>query len=401
MNILTVSQLNRYISFKFKEDIKLRGIMVQGEISNFNCHRSSGHCYFTLKDRECAIKAVMFSSYASLLKFMPENGMSVIVQGSVNVYERDGAYQLYVNSIQPDGTGALYIAYEQLKNELSEKGLFDEAHKLPLPSFPKKIGVATAEGGAALQDIINVLGRRYPIGELLVFPTTVQGAAAPQSICDSISKAQAYGCDLLIAGRGGGSLEDLNAFNSREVAYAAYNCSIPIISAVGHETDFTILDFVADLRAPTPSAAAELAAPSLEQLHIKAQTLEDRLVLAAEGLIDKKEDYLDRLTDKIKGFSAESRLAAAEEKRNVLSIRMKNAFDRLYESRADRLNADIRRLEALSPLKVLGRGYSLVYSGEKLVKSAKELECGGRISLVLGEGRAEALVEKLEYGANE
>lgn len=259
---VTVTQLNRYIKAKLSLDPKLSGLTVKGELSNFKCHQKSGHFYFTLKDEFCAVKAVMFRQNASRVRFAPEDGMKVIVTCSVQVYERDGVYQLYCEAMQPDGIGELYLAFEQRKEKLQKEGLFDPAHKRPLPRYPKRIGVVTSKTGAALQDILNILRRRYPIAEVVLFSALVQGEEAPASIVQGIRSAgKCSDLDVLIVGRGGGSMEDLWAFNDEAVAHAAYDSPVPVVSAVGHEVDFTILDFVADLRAPTPSAAAELCTP--------------------------------------------------------------------------------------------------------------------------------------------
>lgn len=261
-NAITVSQLNRYIKAVLSADSNLKGICLKGEISNFTDHKKTGHFYFTLKDNSSSIRAIMFNGYASKVKFAPENGMNVVVSGNVQVFERDGTYQIYCETMEPDGVGALYLAFEQLKEKLAKEGLFAPEHKKPLPAMPMKIGVLTAKTGAALQDIINILSRRYPLATLVLVPTLVQGENAPKSIIHSLKLVQQYDdIDVLILGRGGGSIEDLWAFNDEEVAREIYRCTIPVISAVGHEIDYTIADFAADMRAPTPSAAAELVAP--------------------------------------------------------------------------------------------------------------------------------------------
>ena len=264
--ILSVSQINGYLKDLLEEDVQLKSIYVRGEISNFVHHVKSGHFYFTLKDKRSALRAVMFKWNASRLRFMPKNGMNIILFGSVNFYERDGVCQLLCVDMQPDGLGALYMAYEQLKEKLAREGLFDPAHKKPLPPFPQRIGVVTAKTGAALQDIIHILSRRYPLAELVLYPALVQGDLAPDSLVKAIDAAGRDKPDVLIVGRGGGSLEDLWAFNDERVARAVYDCPVPVISAVGHEVDYTICDLVADLRAPTPSAAAELCAPDISGL---------------------------------------------------------------------------------------------------------------------------------------
>ena len=386
MAVLTVAQINRYISFKIKEDRNLQGIMVKGEISNFTVHYRSGHLYFTLKDGEAAIKAVMFSSAASRLKFNVENGMSVIVSASVAVYERDGVYQLYVTDIQPDGTGAVYIAVEQLKAKLSKLGIFDNAHKRPLPVFPKKIGVVTSKSGAALKDIINVLSRRYPIGELYIVNALVQGENAPDSICRGILEAEKAECDVVIVGRGGGSIEDLSAFNSEKVAYAIYNCKAPVVSAVGHETDYTIADLAADLRAPTPSAAAELVSLSSEQLLEKTKMLEKRLENAVYKLFDGKSEQLIALNSRLLKFSPENNLKINNQKLCMLEKGLKNAITARLRNCEALLNSKMTALDVLSPVKVLSRGYSLVYNEEKLINNASQATIGDKLSIRTGNG---------------
>lgn len=392
MAVLTVSQINRYIAFSLKNDKKLQGIMVKGEISNFVRHFRSGHMYFTLKDGESSIKAVMFASAASRLKFMPEDAMAVIVSGSVSVYERDGAYQLYVNDIVPEGAGKSGAALEQLKKKLEKEGIFDSAHKRPLPEMPAKIGVVTSLSGAAVRDIINVLTRRYPIGEVYAVNALVQGDEAPDSICRGIIKAEAAGCDVVIVGRGGGSSEDLSAFNTEKVAYGIYNCKVPVISAVGHEVDFTIADLAADMRAPTPSAAAELSAPSVESLSERIEGLEKRLEKSAFSALSSAEEKLNVLSRMLSAQSPENRLRHSEEKIDSLEKRNRNAFERLLTGFDSRLTEKIAKLESLSPLKVLARGYSLVYRGDELIKSSETIVCGDEVKICLGSGGLNAKV---------
>ena len=390
MPVLTVTQINKYLSFRIKDDKNIQGIMVKGEISNFTDHYRSGHLYFTLKDKESSIRAVMFASAASRLKFRPEDGMAVIVSGSIAVFEREGVYQLYVNDIQPDGLGAASLALEQLKQKLAKEGIFDTAHKRPLPVMPKKIGAVTSLSGAAVRDTINVLTRRYPIGGLYVVNALVQGETAPDSICRGILKAEQAGCDVIIVGRGGGSSEDLRAFNTEKVAYAIYNCKVPVISAVGHETDTTIADLAADMRAPTPSAAAELAAPSMEQLTEKINILERRIKTAANMLLDKASDRYMQLYTRLSAYSPENRLRLNKERLEGLEKRSELAIKR-YISRLDsQLNEKLIRLDSLSPVKVLSRGYSLVYKGESLINDADKLKNGDIIKIRFGSGEAEA-----------
>ena len=392
MPVITVTQINKYISFRLKGDKNLQGIMVKGEISNFVHHYRSGHMYFTLKDAESSIKAVMFASAASRLKFTPEDGMAVVVSGSISVYERDGAYQLYVNDILPEGAGKAGAALEQLKKKLSAAGLFDQAHKRPLPWLPKKIGAVTSLSGAAVRDIINVLSRRYPIGEIYAVNALVQGEGAPDSICRGILRAESAGCDVIIVGRGGGSAEDLGAFNTEKVAYAIYNCKVPVISAVGHETDFTIADLVADMRAPTPSAAAELSAPSAESLLEMTDKYEQRIEKSALAALGRADERYSAISARLTAQSPENRLRLTAQRIDSLEKRCSDSFERYCERLDHKLSEHIAKLDSLSPLKVLSRGYSLVYKGEELLNSAENLEKGDVLSIRFGSGGANAEV---------
>ena len=390
MPVITVTQINRYIGSILKNDRNIQGVMVRGEISNYVKHYRSGHVYFTLKDSESTIKAVMFANAAARLKFVPEDGMSVIVSGSINVYERDGAYQLYVNDIIPEGAGAAGAALEQLKKKLQKEGIFDTAHKRSIPSMPKKIGAVTSLSGAAVRDIINVLSRRYPIGEVYAVNAQVQGEGAAESICRGILRAESAGCDVVIVGRGGGSSEDLSAFNTEKVAYAIYNCKVPVISAVGHETDFTIADLAADLRAPTPSAAAELSAPDIASLYERIDILERRAERSAFAAIDKATDRFTALNARLMAQSPENRLKLTGERLSSLDKRCETAFLRYIDKLERQLSEKAAKLDSLSPLKVLSRGYSLVYKEEKLLNSAQKLEKGDKIRITFGSGGAEA-----------
>lgn len=391
-SILTVSQINRYISFKLKEDKKLHGILVSGEISNFTNHTRTGHLYFTLKDNETSIKAVMFSSMASRLNFAPKNGMKVIVSANVQVYERDGAYQLYVSDMQPDGIGALYLAYEQLKEKLLYEGLFDEAHKKPLPEFPNKIGIITSLEAAALQDMLNIISRRYPLAQITVFPALVQGANAPESLCKAIEKADASELDLLICGRGGGSFEDLMAFNNEQLARTIYNCSTPIISAVGHETDTTIADFAADLRAPTPSAAAELAVPDMTVIYNKLNVLTQMLAQTFIMQLDTKYRRLEVLEKRIEDAVLFARINLYKEKLSNIEKSLDSAYKNKLLNCSKILAEKSVQLDALSPLKTLARGYSLVYKEEQLVKSTEAVSTGDKVDIHLSNGTVSATI---------
>ena len=393
MPVITVTQINRYIGSILKNDRNIQCVMVRGEISDYVKHFRSGHVYFTLKDSESALKAVMFAGSASRLKFEPEDGMSVIVSGSIGVYERDGAYQLYVNDIIPEGAGAAGAALEQLKKKLRKEGIFDTAHKRPIPAMPKKIGAVTSLNGAAVRDIINVLSRRYPLGEVYAVNALVQGEGAVESVCRGILRAEAAGCDVIIVGRGGGSSEDLSVFNTEKVAYAIYNCNVPVISAVGHETDFTIADLAADLRAPTPSAAAELAAPDAALLYEKISVLERRLEKVASLSFDKAADRFTALNARLLSQSPEKRLKLTDERLSALEKRSETAFLRYMDRLEHSLAEKAARLDSLSPLKVLSRGYSLVYKNEKLLNSSESISAGDSIRITFGSGGAEAEIK--------
>lgn len=393
-SILTVSQLNRYMSFKIKEDTKLRGLLVKGEISGFTHHMRTGHFYFTLKDSSSSIKAVMFSSYAASLKFMPQSGMNVIVMGSLQVFERDGVYQLYVTDIQPDGIGAQYLAFEQLKEKLAAEGLFEPVYKKPLPKFPKRVGIVTAKGGAALRDILNIIGRRYPFCEAIVFPCVVQGEYAVDSICEALEFADSSGCDVIICGRGGGSPEDLFAFNSEKIARTVFAMNTPVISAVGHETDTTLIDFVSDLRAPTPSAAAELAVPDTASLSAAVDSYKNALDNAFATVIARKRHELMAIESELKNYAPSAALSAMREKLASNEIRLSEAMKSCIEKKKAVIGSRAAALDSLSPLKIMSRGYSLVYKENELIKSADELSEGDRITVRFADNEASAVIVK-------
>ncbi len=393
-SILTVSQLNRYMSFKIKEDTKLRGLLVKGEISGFTHHMRTGHFYFTLKDSTSSIKAVMFSSYAASLKFMPQSGMNVIVMGSLQVFERDGVYQLYVTDIQPDGIGAQYLAFEQLKEKLASEGLFEPVYKKPLPKFPKRVGIVTAKGGAALRDILNIIGRRYPFCEAIVFPCVVQGEYAVDSICEALEFADSSGCDVIICGRGGGSPEDLFAFNSEKIARTVFAMNTPVISAVGHETDTTLIDFVSDLRAPTPSAAAELAVPDTASLSAAVDSYKNALDNAFATFIARKRHELMAIESELKNYAPSAALSAMREKLASNEIRLSEAMKSCIEKKKAVIGSRAAALDSLSPLKIMSRGYSLVYKENELIKSADELSEGDRITVRFADNEAGAVIVK-------
>lgn len=395
MLILSVSQINRYISFKLKEDKKLSGVMIRGEISNFTAHRS-GHFYFTLKDNESAIKAVMFRSNAQKVKFMPQDGMNVIAMGSISVFERDGVYQIYVTDIIPDGVGSVYIANQQLREKLRKEGIFDESAKRPLPQLPKKIGAVTSETGAALQDIINVLSRRYPVCELMVFNTLVQGTDAADSISRSMMNAAKADCDVIILARGGGSLEDLSAFNTEKVAYAIYNSSVPVISAVGHETDVTIADLAADLRAPTPSAAAEMVSLSAEQIYGNIKYYEEKLKGLIETCLNNLNAQLERTNERLLRFSPDQKIEKSILKYGELTKRLDKAYEKIISEKENEFISSVSKLEAMSPVSVLMRGYSLVYKNNRIVSRTSELTENDNVTIRLSDGKATAKIISLE-----
>ncbi len=386
MAVITVSQLNNYIKRYFDANSALASLWIKGEISNFKLH-SSGHIYMTLKDSGATVKCVMFSSNVQKLKFRPDNGMKVVAMGRVSVYERDGVYQLYVEQLIPDGMGELYAAYEQLKESLKAAGYFDASAKKTIPAYPETIGIVTSTQGAALKDMLNILKRRYSLAEVYVYPALVQGVGAAQTIAEGIAYFNGECCvDTIIIGRGGGSIEDLWAFNERIVADAIFASRVPIISAVGHETDFTIADFVADLRAPTPSAAAELAVPDISELTAHLQQTRSRMYNALTSLIKIKRTHLDYIMqrDLHKLFNhciedCKLRLDSAVESIN-------DAMSDKIEFMGNRFSQICIKLDALSPLKVLSRGYAVVSDGEKSIKNISDISMGDRVNVRVCDG---------------
>ena len=407
---LTVSAVTRYLKAKFDVDENLQTVYLKGEISNFKAH-TSGHFYFSLKDENSKINAIMFRSNASKVIFKPADGMKVLVTGRISVYEAMGSYQIYV--------GHLYIAFEQLKKKLQAEGLFDEVHKKPIPRIPKRVGIVTASTGAAIRDIMTTIKRRFPICETILFPTLVQGENAKDDIVRNIKRAEDYDLDVLIVGRGGGSIEDLWPFNEEIVARAIYDCRIPVISAVGHEVDFTIADFVADLRAPTPTAAAELAVPNMSDLkkHI------DQLSIRLNEAIYKKVNYLKLYLDSVKNsFVIKNPGVMFENKKQNLDLmntklnelmlgkvdKMKNELEKikksyvltnpklLYKDNVVCLKNIIDKLELLNPLNILSRGYSITYMNDKALKSVKEVKKDDVLKIKLYDGMLETRVSKIE-----
>ncbi|MDD5923821.1 MAG: exodeoxyribonuclease VII large subunit [Clostridia bacterium] len=393
-NILTVSGLNMYLKDLIDNDNNLKNIFIEGEISNFANHYSSGHIYLSLKDSKSVIKAVMFSFNAKRLRFVPCDGMKVICRGRIGIYEASGQYQLYIDDMQPDGAGALTIAFEQLKEKLSKQGLFDASRKKPIPRFPENIGVITSASGAAIEDIKNILSRRYPIANVLLCPTLVQGNGAAEQMVQAIDYFNCNSCvDVIIIGRGGGSMEDLWEFNDEKLAYAIADSKIPIVSAVGHETDFTICDFVADLRAPTPSAAAELVVPDRAELLSAIEYMNIRLKKSIESTINQKNDYLNNLKIKLSSFNAYDLVQKEEIKLDMFSERFNNSMRKIIDSKANILEIYTHKLETLSPLNVLKRGYSLTSGKNGTINSVKDVSSGDKIEITLSDGKINAIAE--------
>jgi len=444
---VTVTALTKYIKRKFEVDPHLQDLWIKGEISNFTYH-SRGHMYFTLKDENARIQAVMFAGYNRYLAFRPENGMKVLVRGEISVYEPSGNYQIYVKEMQPEGIGNLYLAYEQLKQRLEAEGLFSPEHKQPIPSFPRYIGVVTSPTGAAIRDIVTTIRRRYPLGTVILFPSLVQGEHAVDSIVRSIEKANELGyIDVLIVGRGGGSIEELWAFNEEQVARAIFASRVPVISAVGHETDFTIADFVADLRAPTPTGAAELAVPHVaeliermtqrkvrliramkekmaaeserlsrlqksyafrypkklyEQKEQQLDTLLERLKRQTERLFERKRERFEQLHLKLEAHHPAEQLAKMVEKQQALTKSLEKEMQSLLKQKQWQFTSLLSQLHALSPLKIMERGYSLVYNEkEELVKSVRQVQPGDTIQVRLQDGRLDCHVWGMEEAFDE
>ena len=395
--ILTVTQLNTYVKSVIDADDKLSLLYINAEISNFTNHYRTGHFYMTLKDENSTVKAVMFKTEASRIRFIPENGMKVLIRGHLSVFPRDGQYQVYIDDMQPDGTGSLHMAFEQMKTKLQKEGLFDEDKKKPLPQYPMRVGVVTSKTGAAVQDIINVLGRRFPMATVVLCPVQVQGESAAQEICKAIELFnEKKAADVLIVGRGGGSIEDLWSFNEESVARAVFKSEIPVISAVGHETDFTICDFVSDLRAPTPSAAAELCVPSSIEESSYIYSFLRRSQRAMTARIDSERKMISQ-TEKSSGLKnpfyliETSRISLDKTAKSIDSaIRMK-----IEKSRAE-LSRLAGKTDVLSPLKVLARGYSITEKEGTAVSSINEIDTGDDLVIRFSDGKVSCTVNKKE-----
>lgn len=392
--IFAVSQINQYIKQQLDGDLLLQDLCISGELSNYKIY-PSGHHYFTLKDAEGALRAVMFRGSAGRLRFRPENGMKVLATGRITVYPRDGAYQLYCNSLVPDGVGDLYVAFEQLKAKLQAEGLFDPAHKKPLPPYPHRIAIITSSAGAAIHDMLRILNRRYPLSKVMLLPVRVQGAEAPAEIAGAIRYANRWHlADVIITGRGGGTMEDLWAFNDERVARMIYASEIPVVSAVGHEPDVTISDFVADRRAATPSNAAEIVAPDQQELRQRLDAMQLRMLqsLQKQLQVDRRQVQLlsqARVLQDPMNYVLERRTRLAQLQKQLASaMRQRLAADR------ERFAKRAAALDAMSPLKVLGRGYALVKNGQKLVKSTNDAKPGDRLTLQLSDGTLPAIVAR-------
>ena len=405
---LTVSQVNAYLKNKLKKDVNLQNIYIRGEISNYKTY-PSGHSYFTLKDKDSQIPAVMFKGRKYGLKFQPEDGMNVIIKGKIEVYERDGKYQLYANSMTEDGIGDLHIAFEQLKKKLEKEGLFDETHKKEIPKYPQRIGVVTAQTGAAIKDIITTIERRYPYCKILVFSTLVQGDMAAGQIVRQIRHAQQYDIDTLIVGRGGGSIEDLWPFNEEIVAREIYACRIPVISAVGHQIDVTISDYVADKRAATPTAAAEIAVPETREVRYKIsqlsqrvnKSINDKLTLNREkvenisqnqifknpeSIYEIKEMHLDNMIGKLNLTSSN---IISKNRNKLLKIESRAVLrnpEEVTKAKRETFLRNVDKLKILNPLLTLKRGYSIAKIDDKVISSAKDVKSGDELDIEFDDG---------------
>ena len=414
---ITVTQLTRYIKYKIDNDVNLNEVFLKGEISNFKAH-SRGHFYFTLKDETSRINAIMFASNTKKIKFMPEDGMKVLVTGKISVFEANGGYQIYVNDMLEDGVGNLYIAFEQLKKKLEQEGLFRKEYKKQIPKIPTRVGVVTAPTGAAIKDIISTIKRRWPLAEIILFPSLVQGENAKEDIVKQIEKAKDYNLDTLIVGRGGGSIEDLWPFNEEIVARSIFECNIPIISAVGHEIDFTIADFVADLRAPTPTGAAELAVPQkqdvenyLMQLKIRLnKQIQHKININKQKLEEVKSRYIfqnpiaiyqakelqfDSIIERLK---SSSKLLITNKEKKFLTVMKSYIIEnplKITEPKKNKYLQIISKLETLSPLLTIKRGYSMTKKDGKVITSTKELKIKDKLEITLTDGTINAEVTKI------
>ncbi len=415
---ITISDLNRYIKAKFDIDSNLNTVYLKGEISNFK-HHTRGHFYFTLKDENSRLSAVMFNFNATKVNFKPEDGMKVLVSGRISVYEATGSYQIYVNTMELDGIGNLYLEYEKLKKKLASEGLFNPEHKKSIPKYPKTIGIITAPTGAAIRDILSTIKRRYPIAKTILFPALVQGEGAKESVAKQLKRAQEYDLDVIICGRGGGSIEDLWCFNEEIVARAIYDSKIPVISAVGHEIDFTIADFVADLRAPTPTGAAEMAVPNIadlnnlfNQLKIRAtkaiqnkmasttnrlETITSKQILKNPlSIYEIKEQKLDNLLDRLQLFMANRIKEDTLKYHKVIDNKLFKNPVKILENKEYQFNILLKTITVLNPMKLLESGYSIVKSKDEVITSIKLVKVNDNIDINLKDGKLVAKVVSKE-----
>ena len=391
--VLSVTQINEYIRSVMDTDSLLSGLAIRGEISNYKMY-PSGHHYFTIKDDGAALKCVMFKGNAIRLRFRPENGMKVIAMGKISVYPRDGAYQLYCSSLVLDGVGDLYAAFEQLKTKLAAQGLFDQSHKRPLPKYPSVIGIVTSSAGAAVHDMLRILKKRYPLSNVRLFPVRVQGVEAPDEIAAAIGYANYYKlADLLIVGRGGGSMEDLWAFNDERVAYAIYRSQIPVISAVGHEPDVTISDYVADLRAATPSNGAELAVPDQDALRQTLDSMYQSMASALNRQLKNARQHLKVLSASPALLSPTAYIDRKRKDLEILSHRLTGAQSRALDRESQRFVSLTAKLDAMSPLKVLSRGYAIAQGEDNTtLRSTEQIKIGDNIRISFNDGKISATV---------
>lgn len=394
MQALSVKQLNLFVKSLIEGDVRLSNVTVTGEISNFKNHYQSGHFYFTLKDEDAQIRCVMFRAYACRVPFAVRDGLKVVLRGRVSLYEKDGQYQFYAEEMHEQGLGDISLQFQQIKERLAKEGLFDEENKRPLPRFPKRIAVITSDTGAAVQDILNITARRYPLCEIMLCPVAVQGENAVPSMLDALERVYALSnCDAIIIGRGGGSIEDLWAFNSESLARKIYESPIPVISAVGHETDFTICDFVADLRAPTPSAAAELVVPDINEIYSFLNKRGDALKNALLSKYNLNKAKYKSICEKPIFAKPEKLIQQREEQLDYLTEKLILVFNSTLKNQQSRLSNAVSKLDALSPLKVLSRGYSIAEIDNKPITSINDAEKGDKLTLKLNDGKLVCTVD--------
>ena len=394
-NYLTITEINEYVKRLIDSDTNLKKIYLKGEISNFKNH-TRGHLYFTLKDDEARISAVMFSNQAAYLKFDPEDGMNVLVEGRISCYPAQGTYQIYVDKMEVDGLGNLYLEYEKLKKKLQEEGLFSNEYKKPIPKYPSRIGIVTASTGAAIKDILSTIKRRYPICETILFPALVQGSGAAPDIVRQINEAQNYDLDVLIVGRGGGSIEDLWAFNEEIVARAIFESKVPIISAVGHEVDFTIADYVADLRAPTPTGAAEMAVPVISDVRLNIDNYKIRLRENIIKTLKQSELKLDKIKDSFILSNPLAMYEVKEEKLNNYVTVLNKYINEILINKKHLLKLDLNSLKLLNPINIMEKGYSLVKIRDKIIKDKTDLKVNDKIDIKLYKGEVVAEVKEIK-----